>query len=180
MWQIELQHPGLNKYRFIRGKDRIVVEQKAAVQQAAWDEMWLIKLEKEQRSLIKQLNHEQAKLRTLEAVKAIEELKNILQHTLGFDDAIDWEVLKNKKTFKKQKPQLSQPQEIPQAPLQTAPQYQPKFNFLDVLIPSREDKKIKHTQELYKTDYQYWEVQKEKILKRDAASEKEYLEQLQL
>ncbi|MDV6342294.1 restriction endonuclease [Nitrosomonas sp. Is24] len=180
MWQIEISHPGLNKYRHIRGKDKSVVEQKAAAQQAAWAQMWLIKLEKEQQSLIKQLNHEQAKLRTLEAVKAVEELKNILQHTLGVDDTIKWETLKNKKAFQKQKPELPQPQEIPQSPLQTAPQYQPKFNFLDVLIPSREDEKIKHAQELYKTDYRYWEVQKEKILKRNSKSEKEYLKQLQL
>ena len=40
MWEIEVRHAGLNKYRHIRGSDRYVVEQKAAAQKLAWDEMW--------------------------------------------------------------------------------------------------------------------------------------------
>ncbi|MBX9722377.1 MAG: restriction endonuclease [Candidatus Obscuribacterales bacterium] len=180
MWQIEISHPGLNKYRHIRGKDKSVVEQKAAAQQAAWAEMWLIKLEKEQQSLIKQLNHEQAKLRTLEAVKAVEELKNILQHTLGVDDTIEWETLKSKKAFHKQRPNPPQPQEIPQAPTENAPQYHPKLGILDKLISSRRENKTKRAQELYETDCQRWKKQKEEILRKNAESEKKYLKQLQL
>ncbi len=180
MWQIEIQHPGLNKYRHIRGKNRSVVEQKAAAQQAAWDEMWRMRLEKEERTLSKQINLEEAKLRTLEAVKTIEELKNILQHTLGFDDTINWEALKSKDTFKKQKPKLPRPQEIPQAPTRNAPQYHSKLGILDKLISSRKENKIKRAQELYEADCQRWKEQKEEILRKNAESEEKYLKQLQL
>ena len=40
MWEIEVRHSGLNKYRHIRGSDRSVVEQKARAQEQAWNEMW--------------------------------------------------------------------------------------------------------------------------------------------
>jgi restriction system protein len=54
MWQIEVRHTGLNKYRLIRGTDQYVVEQKAKAQNAAWDEMWRKKVEREQRISNKQ------------------------------------------------------------------------------------------------------------------------------
>ena len=40
IWEIEVTHPGLNKYRHIRGTDKYVVEQKAYAQKAIWDEIW--------------------------------------------------------------------------------------------------------------------------------------------
>ena len=49
MWEIEVRHDGLNKYRHIRGSDKYIVEQKASVQQLAWDEMWKKKLIAEQK-----------------------------------------------------------------------------------------------------------------------------------
>ena len=39
VYEAEVRHNGLNKYRHIRGTDRHVVEQKAAVQANAWEEM---------------------------------------------------------------------------------------------------------------------------------------------
>ena len=47
MWEIEVRHGGLNKYRHIRGSDRYVVEQKAAAQEQAWDQIWKKKRERE-------------------------------------------------------------------------------------------------------------------------------------
>ena len=40
MYQIEIKHDGLNKYRVIKGTDKYVVEQKARVQLMDWDNMW--------------------------------------------------------------------------------------------------------------------------------------------
>lgn len=44
MYEIEIRHRGLNKYRHIKGSDKYIVEQKAHMQQLAWDEMWEKKL----------------------------------------------------------------------------------------------------------------------------------------
>lgn len=49
MWEIEVRHDGLGKYRHIRGSDKNVVEQKALFQKLQWDEMWQRKLKAERR-----------------------------------------------------------------------------------------------------------------------------------
>lgn len=180
MWEIELRHPGLNKYRLIRGTDQYVVEQKAAAQRAAWDEMWRKRVEKEGRALNKQSMLEDAQLRTKEAVEAIDELENVMQHTLSVDDTIKWEAIKDKSKFSKPKPQIPKPQEIPQARRETAPEYQPELSFLDKLFSSRKEEKIRVARELYKTDYQRWEKRKEEALKENAEAVAEYQKQLQL
>lgn len=174
MWQIELRHDGLNKYRLIRGTDKYVVEQKAAAQRAAWDEMWSKRVEKEGRALNKQSMLEEAQLKTKEAVEAIDELENILEHTLVVDDTIKWEVLMDTSTFSKLRPHLCTTEKIPYAPKETEPPYQPKLGFFDKIFSSHREDKIKTAQELYKTDYQLWEKQKEEVLKRNNESKKEY------
>jgi len=40
VWEVEVRHDGLNKYRHIRGSDRYIVEQKATAQRLTWNEMW--------------------------------------------------------------------------------------------------------------------------------------------
>ena len=138
MWQIEIRHDGLNKYRIIRGKDKYVVEQKAAVQRTVWDEMWQRKLEKEQKLFEKeqkikgrQAKNQSAIEQTREATEAIKEIENVLKHTLTIDDRVDWEVLKDKSKFPKSKPQLPQLLSIPPMPKETHPYYQPKLGFFD-------------------------------------------------
>lgn len=56
MYQIELKHEGLNKYRVIKGTDPHVVQQKAEMQRRDWDEMW----EKKQEQQAKNAAREQA------------------------------------------------------------------------------------------------------------------------
>ena len=37
MYEMEVRHSGLGKYRYIKGRDKYVVEQKARAQQIQWD-----------------------------------------------------------------------------------------------------------------------------------------------
>ena len=85
MYEIEIRHRGLNKYRHIKGSDKYIVEQKAHMQQLAWDEMWEKKLlaegkrvEKEEKNRSREENKELALSRTAEAKNEISEIKNIL------------------------------------------------------------------------------------------------------
>src|SRR3990172_8552687 len=105
-WIIEIRHPGLNKYRCIQGYDKNLIEQKAAIQEAAWNEMWVRKLEseekaleKEQKALMKEENIEEAKNRTEKALEEIKAIENILRYTLEVNDAINLELLKDKSDF---------------------------------------------------------------------------------
>jgi restriction system protein len=59
MWEVEIRHSGLGKYRHIRGSDKYVVEQKAHFQQIQWDEQWQRKLDTEARALERQRSAEQ-------------------------------------------------------------------------------------------------------------------------
>ena len=102
MWEIEVRHEGLNKYRHIRGSDRNVAEQKAHAQRLAWDEMWEKKGRRKRKnsaSSSKEEKKESAITKTNEAQESIKQLETLLQHTLTVDNAIDWDSLLNNKPF---------------------------------------------------------------------------------
>lgn len=179
MWQSEIRHPGLNKYRLIKGTDKYVVEQKAAAQMAMWDEMWQRKVEKNQRVLDKQTMFEEAQSRTQQAKQAIEELENTLKHTLDIDDTIKWETLKNFSAFSEPKPEPPNFQQIPSTPIETATKYQPKVGIFDKLSSSRKEEKIRDAQNLFKSDLQTWEKQKADVLKTNEQLHAEYQKQVQ-
>jgi restriction system protein len=170
MWQIELRHEGLNKYRLIRGTDKYVVEQKAAAQNAAWDEMWNKKLEKHGHGI----NKEEAQRRTKEAKGEFEQLENILRHTLAIDDTIKWESLRDTSIFNKPKPDPPTLENVPEPPCKTSIVYQAELTFFDKLIISRKEKKLKKVQELYNADYQNWESCKNVILMKNKGLEENY------
>ena len=86
MYEVEISHEGLNKYRCIRGADEYVVEQKAAMQLAQWDEMWAIKEEKRLETERKESKVEHARKITEQAREFIKEIEGILDHTLSVDD----------------------------------------------------------------------------------------------
>ena len=123
IWEIEVRHKGLNKYRHIRGSDRSVVDSKARAQQHQWDEMWEKKLAAEEKKrdreaaiTSKEENKELAIIETNEAQEAINRLEAILAHTLTVDDAIDWSDLLDNKQFASIKPKKPIPPKIPREP----------------------------------------------------------------
>jgi restriction system protein len=180
MWQIEVRHNGLNKYRLIRGTDQYVVEQKAAAQKASWDEMWQKKVEREQRISNKQSMLEDAQEQTKEAVESIEQLENILLSALKVDSTIKWESLKDSSVFSQPIPCNPKPETIPDPPNESSMLYRPDFGLLDKIFSLRKEQKIADAKELFKEDYQQWEKKKEDILKNNAKAEKKYQHQSEL
>ena len=135
MWEIEIRHEGLNKYRHIRGADRYVVEQKAAAQQRAWDEIWKKKqaVERKKREREAAMRDKEAKQslaveKTNEALTAIESIENTLHHTLTIDDAIDWNILHDKSDFPEKKPQKPEVVNSPPEPKESDKKYIPSQN----------------------------------------------------
>jgi restriction system protein len=171
MWEIEVRHGGLNKYRHIRGSDRYVVEQKAAAQEQAWDQIWKKKLEKEAAIRSKEEKNELAIIKTNEAQKALDDLDNTLKHTLSVDDAIDWSSLLDKKKFSKSKPKKpksipkpSKPRliKIPAEPEKTNQKYCAKLGLLDKVFSSRRIRKENEAENSYLADYNSWVEAKKK------------------
>ena len=141
MWEIEVRHEGLNKYRHIRGTDKYVVEQKAAAQRLAWDEMWAKKqvaeqkkMEREAASRSKEEKKDLAISKSEEAQDAIVQLKQTLLHTLKVDDAIDWDSLRDNKQYPEKQPAKQKIGITPPEPNKSDSKYQPKLWIFDISL----------------------------------------------
>lgn len=147
MYVIEIEHRGLNKHRVIRGRDRAVVERKAALQQAAWDQQWQVKSARQEEQASKETKTAVAAARTAQAQHAIEELHSILEHTLQVNDAIDWETLKRS---------YSRPVPPPAEPSRDS--FAPAIGLLDHLLLFRKRRKIAASETRYQQAIQHWHV----------------------
>lgn len=167
MWQIEIRHPGLNKYRLIKGMDKNDVEQRADAQMAIWNEMYQRKAERERRAREKQNMFEEAQSRTQQAKQAIEEIENTLQQALENDDIFIWETMKDTSKFSEPTPVHPYPSTIPPQPDEKEPKYQPCIGILDKMSSSRKETKINDAKILFISDLKAWEEMKEAALKFD-------------
>ena len=161
MYFIEISHEGLHKYREIKGTDKHVVEQKAFVQQKQWEEMWVKKQEAIQKKVIREQATQQkaekstwADQQTIEAQEQLSIIDNTLVHTLGIDDKIDWESLKDNSMFNRPKPIIPKRPENPKEPNEI--DYQPKLNILDKMIPSLKLKKIEQNKNVFSMKLEEW------------------------
>ena len=184
VWEIEVWHDGLNKYRLIRGKDKYVVEQKAAAQCAVWDEMWERRLEKDQRLYEKeqQIKDTQSKIelaeeKTRETQEEIEKIEYILRHALDKNRKIDREILKKEIKFHKEKPPSPKLLDIPKPPDKNARFYQPKIGFWDEIF-LREQEKIACAENMFKSDYDCWLGENKEIVLKNKKLEKAYQDKL--
>ncbi|WP_421789268.1 restriction endonuclease [Hyphobacterium sp.] len=140
MYEIEIRHSGLNAYRHIRGRDKWVVEQKADAQLAKWNEQWQRKKQieknrqaREAAAAAKDQKKAEAETLTQEAQNELAALENILATTLGVDDKIEWESLKDDSSFGEIKPRALASPPSPQEP--DPKDYAPKIGLLGFLIP---------------------------------------------
>lgn len=173
MYEIEIRHKGLNKYRHIRGKDPHVVEQKASSQKKAWDEMWEKKQEVERRKEEREANirDKEAKKslaaeKTNEATKAIKAIENTLHHSLTIDNTLDWNTLLDKSDFPEKKPQKPVKVETPVEPKEFHEKYTPNLGFFDKVFSKSREKKIEAMHEQFKLDHSKWIIKKENSMKK--------------
>lgn len=170
MYEIEIKHNGLNKYRLIKGSDPYVVRQKANYQEKQWDEMWRKrqgaenkKIMREEAAREKEEKKALATQLTLDAREELNSIENTLNYTLNINDAIDWDNLKDKSEFNDPIPISPEKLEIPNKPEESDEKYQPKLGILDFIVKSRKKKKKGAMKELYNSDIQIWENEKEAI-----------------
>ncbi len=172
MWQIEVRHPGLNKYRLIKGIDKNDVEQRANAQVAIWNEMYQRKVEREQRAIErnqraieKQTMFEEAQSRTQQAKQAIEEINNTLKHVFEIDDTDIWETLKDTSAFEESMPHEPYRSNVPPPPNEKDTKYQPYIGILDKMSSSRRETKINDAKNLFNSDLKAWEEKKAATIK---------------
>ncbi len=153
MYYIEVRHEGLHKYRLIKGNDKYVVEQKARAQQLQWDEMWARKVERETKRAERQasLADREAKKQhaarlTEEAEASLAQLRGLLEHTLGVNDAIDWNSLKDWRSYPVPPPTRPQPSPMPPEPDPSDWRYQYTMTLGDRLVALFTDSRKKRQQ----------------------------------
>lgn len=131
-YQVEVRHPGLHKYRLIKGTDRYVVEQKAAAQVRTWDEMWekkqaaeAVRETRQRAAQEKDAKKTLAAERTAEAQDILSGIDQTLLHTLNLNDRIEWDSLLDRKPFPKALPLEPKWHPFPQEPKDSDPQFAP-------------------------------------------------------
>jgi len=181
MWEIEVRHKGLNKYRHIRGSDQYVVERKAAAQQRAWDEMWekkqaaeSRKREREAAIRSKEQKKELAIARTDEAQEEIERLEQTLKHTLSIDDTIDWSSLLNEKPFPRKKPTKPKHKRIPKEPTRSDSKYTPSLGFFDKIFSSSRKRKQDEAEDLFLSDHKSWVRKRKRIESQNTEADSDF------
>jgi restriction system protein len=106
---------------------------------------------------------------TNDAHEKLEKIDNILKLTLGIDDTVDWDSLKDKKKLKIPNPKNQLDKEIKKIPLPHKPphksipnkpdekHFQPHLSFIDKLIKSRREKKLYEASMMNKNAISEWE-----------------------
>lgn len=185
MYEIEIRHNGLNKYRIVKGNDPYVVQQKVKMQQKIWDEMWEKKQEqlrqrkeKEQLALKKQQKKELAEELTNDAIEQLEIIDNTLLYTLDTSAKICWEDLKNTSEYEVPKPKEPKEKEIPREPLETDDKYHPKFRLMEKLLSSKKQKKIDEIKKSYTSDYENWEKERDRLHKINRTQKENFEKEL--
>lgn len=164
----EIRHLGLGTYRILKDKDSWILSNKVEAQFTKWDEQWSKIVNKNKAQADKESNQNIAEERTNDAQEKLQDVENILKHTLVIDDTVDWESLKDKKKFKVPNPKSQLDKEIKQIPIpkKTAHKnvpfepdkkhFQPQLSFVDKLIKSKGQKKVYQAEMMYENAINEW------------------------
>lgn len=186
-YRMEVFHEGLKKHRLIKSSESHIVERKAQLQAAEWDSTWeqvqsreRDRSEKQSQRQQLEANKQAAAERTIECQQELQNLSRILQHTLGVNDTIEWEELKDLLAYSEPKPLALRlpdkpvPKNKPQQPQIDAALYQPKFGLVDRIFASRREKRMAECRANFDRDLREWTVEVEAIDAANASAEQQY------
>jgi restriction system protein len=155
-YSIDVSHDGLHVYRRITGRDRYVVEAKAAAQKAAWAEKWARIQQREKVAYSKEQKKDTAARKTQQAQEAITAIEETLASSLSRNPEFNWNKLKNHSAFPTPQPAPPMPKELPIEPSKQESKYTPRFSVLDHLFSSLKQKKIMQSEQLFLADLEAW------------------------
>ncbi|MHB1324815.1 MAG: restriction endonuclease [Thermoleophilia bacterium] len=180
-YYVEIRHDGLGKYQRIKDKNKYVCEQKANSKLSQWDDMWQRRLvqerktkERADKSAAIEQKKNTAVERTQEAVAALNGIDETLRHTLGINDAIDWDSLKDHTAFSKPKPTEPKPASLPFEPKENEPVFQPQFSLADKFSSKKREAKIAAAHVDYESAHTRWNAEKDRIIKKTEELKKEH------
>jgi len=104
IWEREVRHDGLGKFRVVRGRSKYEAEQKAEALEKQWEGMWEKKMIKEKKESHVKSILKLAEEKTESAEQRMEEIRNILEASLDQSNKVDWAVLKDLSEFDEPEP----------------------------------------------------------------------------
>lgn len=163
MWQCEIRHDGLHKYRVVKGETPAIMQLRAEMQLKSWNEQWervqgsrAKKQAQLKAAQAKETNKQTAAERSTEAQEELDGLEHLLTSVLGVDHTIDWEQLKDRSPFPSAEPVRPKDEPAPREPDISDPQFQPVLNFITRLIPPIRDKEHSRVRALFQSARQSW------------------------
>jgi len=179
MWRKEISHPGLNKFRVIRGVTQEEAEVKAAWQEKAWDEQWQrVKLargrqqEREKTARDKWSRKVLAEEQTEEAEGAIGTVENLLRDAPIKDHRVDWSKLKDHTDYPAPRPTKPQPQSVRSEPLRM--EFPPNLNWFTRLLTPIREKRMAEAEQRFQAAHTAWRIARAETQKSNAAQSEEY------
>jgi restriction system protein len=163
MWQCEIRHDELHKYRVVKGETQAIMQLRAEMQMRSWKEQWeRVEASRAKRQVqlraayAKETNKQTAADRTREAQEALDALESLLTNVLEMDHTINWEQLKDHSPFP-----VPQPVRVMDTPVPTEPsvrdvQFQPELNFITRLIRPIRDKEQARVARIFQGARQAW------------------------
>jgi restriction system protein len=171
---VDVKHEGLHTYRRITGRDKYVVEAKAAAQRAAWGEKWARMQSKEKALYTKEQKKESAAHKTLGAAESLAGIENTLNFGIERGISFSWESLKENSNFQKPAPSEPVKQKPPVGPLRAESKYQVRFSLLDHLFAKRKQKRIDESTRLFEEDVARWKSEAVAVDLRNSTADSEF------
>ncbi|WP_214803595.1 restriction endonuclease [Exiguobacterium sp. s194] len=179
MYEREIRHDGLRKFRIIRGKSMYEIDQKAEMQLKIWEDQWnkVIKKEEELKQKTNRRAIAQLMSKKLKDERTVAEdyLQRVIKRARN-------ENLKDNltlKTFTVKEPSSPTLEEIRNAPDPSAQVYQPMYNFIEELLPFLAPGKKQEAQLRYNKEKNIWLAEKDQIDARNEETLSEYREKFQ-
>ncbi len=186
MYQVELTHAGLNKYRVIKGRDRNILIQKLQAQQLAWEEQWTKVEARAHKQQSAQSSAERAQQLTLAAETQVAELHDLLSRGIFNKTIVDWERLKDHSEFSDIRPTpphssvASEDGQGQRKPHPEDPEYAVKAGFLALLFPELRIRAEEKASQKYEAALHTWEQGEKRRMERQRSEKSAYEESLKI
>jgi len=185
MWQCEIRHEGLHKYRVVKGETREIMQLRAEMQLKSWNEQWMRtqaarkRQEAQQKHAYdKDTKKALAAQRTAEAQKALEVLEHLLSDSLENDHTIDFQSLIDDPEFTATRLKEPEVEPIPQEPLKTDREFREEMGFFVRIIPPLRRKEVHRIADEFDRAHKVWESQMSERWKRTESARNRFEQKL--
>ena len=185
MWQCEIRHDGLHKYRIVKGQTREIMQLRAEMQVRSWNEQWARtqsaqkKREAQLRAAYsKETQKNIAAERTREAQKALDSLRSLLTDSLEEDHAINFQSLIDDAEFAATKSSEPETEPISREPLMSDPEFREQMSFFVRIIPSLRNKEKARIAAKFAQAHKEWADLMAERSRRTETATKRYKEKL--